>query len=145
MKKLILCVVIFFSFQCPAQAPADVVQVVIAEDETQTEPEIEGEWVLMNVSAYTAGYESCGKLPDDPLYGITASGSRAREWHTVAAGPSVPFGTKIYIPEFLKTFVVEDRGEAIKDGHLDIYMESLEDANTFGRKDIYVFIIQDDG
>ena len=31
--------------------------------ETQTEPEIEGEWVLMNVSAYTAGYESTGKTP----------------------------------------------------------------------------------
>ena len=145
MKKLISCVVIFFSFQCPAQAPADVVQVVIAEDETQTEPEIEGEWVLMNVSAYTAGYESTGKNPGDPGYGITTSGKPVKELHTLAAGPSIPFGTKIYIPEFMKTFVVEDRGGAITDRHLDIYMERLEDANEFGRKDIYVFVIQGDG
>ena len=30
------------------------------------------------------------------------------------------------------------------DNHLDIYMERLEDAREFGRKDIYVFIIQGD-
>lgn len=140
MKKLILCVVIFFSFQTHAQAPADVAQVVIAEDETQTEPEIEGEWVLMEVTAYTASIEECGKTD-----GITASGEKVQEHHTLAAGPSIPFGTKIYIPEFMKTFVVEDRGGAITDNHLDIYMERLEDAKKFGRKDIYVFVIQGDG
>ena len=140
MKKLILCVVIFFSFQTHAQAPADVAQVVIAEDETQTEPEIEGEWVLMEVTAYTASVEECGKTD-----GITASGEKVQEHHTLAAGPSIPFGTKIYIPEFMKTFVVEDRGGAITDNHLDIYMERLEDAKKFGRKDIYVFVIQGDG
>ena len=125
MKKLISCIVIFLSFQSPAYAPADVAQVVIAEDETQTEPEIEGEWVLMEVTAYTAGYESCQKTPGDPGYGITASGKPVKEWYTLAAGPSIPFGTKIYIPEFMKTFVVEDRGGAITDRHLDIYMERL--------------------
>jgi 3D (Asp-Asp-Asp) domain-containing protein len=45
----------------------------------------------------------------------------------------------------MKTFVVEDRGGAITDNHLDIYMERLEDAREFGRKDMYVFIIQGDG
>ena len=34
---------------------------------------------------------------------------------------------------------------SVKDNHLDIYMERLEDAKKFGRKDIYVFIIQGDG
>ncbi len=139
MKKLILCVVIFFSFQTHAQAPADVTEVVVVE-ETQTEPEIEGEWVLMEVTAYTASVEECGKTD-----GITASGEKVQEHHTLAAGPSIPFGTKIYIPEFMKTFVVEDRGGAITDNHLDIYMERLEDAREFGRKDMYVFVIQGDG
>jgi 3D (Asp-Asp-Asp) domain-containing protein len=117
-----------------------VTEVVIAEDETQTEPEIEGEWVLMNVTAYTASVEECGKTD-----GITASGEKVQEHHTLAAGPSIPFGTKIYIPEFMKTFVVEDRGGAITDNHLDIYMERLEDAREFGRKDMYVFILESDG
>jgi len=140
LKKLISCIVIFFSFQAPACAPADITEVAIVAEEIQAEPEIEGEWVLMEVTAYTASIEECGKTD-----GITASGEKAQEYHTLAAGPSIPFGTKIYIPEFMKTFVVEDRGGAITDNHLDIYMERLEDAKKFGRKDIYVFIIQDDG
>jgi len=125
--------------QTPVYAPTDIP----AEEDPQ--PEIKGEWVLMEVTAYTAGPESTGKTPDHPLYGITASGNPVKEWHTIAAGPSIPFGTKIYIPEFMKTFVVEDRGGAITDNHLDIYMERLEDAKKFGRKDIYVFVIQDGG
>lgn len=140
MKKLISCIVIFFFFQAPACAPADITEVAIVAEEIQAEPEIEGEWVLMEVTAYTASIEECGKTD-----GITASGEKAQEYHTLAAGPSIPFGTKIYIPEFMKTFVVEDRGGAITDNHLDIYMERLEDAKKFGRKDIYVFIIQGDG
>lgn len=125
--------------QTPVYAPTDIP----AEEDPQ--PEIKGEWVLMEVTAYTAGPESTGKTPDHPLYGITASGNPVKEWHTIAAGPSIPFGTKIYIPEFMRTFVVEDRGGAITDNHLDIYMERLEDAREFGRKDIYVFVIQDGG
>ena len=142
MKKLISCIVIFLSFQSTALAP---VEAIVAAETIEEEQKHEGEWVLMNVSAYTAGHESTGKNPGDPGYGITTSGEPVEEWHTLAAGPSIPFGTKIYIPEFMKTFVVEDRGEAITDRHLDIYMESVEDANKFGRKDIYVFIIQSDG
>jgi 3D (Asp-Asp-Asp) domain-containing protein len=139
LKKLISFVVIFLSLQTPVYAPTDIP----AEEDPQ--PEIKGEWVLMEVTAYTAGPESTGKTPDHPLYGITASGNPVKEWHTIAAGPSIPFGTKIYIPEFMRTFVVEDRGGAITDNHLDIYMERLEDAREFGRKDIYVFVIQDGG
>jgi 3D (Asp-Asp-Asp) domain-containing protein len=139
LKKLISFVVIFLSLQTPVYAPTDIP----AEEDPQ--PEIKGEWVLMEVTAYTAGPESTGKTPDHPLYGITASGNPVKEWHTIAAGPSIPFGTKIYIPEFMRTFVVEDRGGAITDNHLDIYMERLEDAREFGRKDIYVFVIQGDG
>ena len=140
MKKLISCIVIFFSFQVPVYAPADITEVAIVAEEIQAEPEFEGEWVLMEVTAYTASMEECGKTD-----GITASGEKAQEYHTLAAGHSIPFGTKIYIPEFMKTFVVEDRGGAITDNHLDIYMERLEDAKKFGRKNIYVFIIQGDG
>lgn len=139
MKKLLLFLLIFLSFQSQALAPpVDMTQEVT--EEVEESPEIEGEWVLMEVTAYTASLEECGKTD-----GITTSGKPVKEWHTLAAGPSIPFGTKIYIPEFMKTFVVEDRGGAITDRHLDVYMERLEDAREFGRKDIYVFVIQGDG
>ena len=93
MKKLILCVVIFLSFHSPAYAPADVTEVVVVE-ETQTEPEIEGEWVLMNVSAIQQDTRAQAKTPG-PLIRITTAGKPVKEWHTLAVGPSIPFGTKI--------------------------------------------------
>jgi 3D (Asp-Asp-Asp) domain-containing protein len=95
------------------------------------------------ITAYTAGYESCGKLPSDPAYGITASGERVKENHTIATDWSVlPKGTKVMIEGFPYTFVVEDRGGAIKGNRIDIYMESLDDALSFGRQNKKVWVIK---
>lgn len=145
MKKLILCMLIFLSFHSTALAPVGIAIADMTET-NDVQEEIEGDWVLMEVTAYTAGPESIGKTPRNPLYGVTASQTRVKEWHTVAAGKSIPFGTKIYIPEFMGKnggwFVVEDRGAAIEDGELDIYMKDLEDALEFGRKEMYVFVMQ---
>lgn len=84
------------------------------------------------VTAYTAGYESTGKRPDDPGYGVTASGTTVQQGHTIACPQSLPFGTKIHLPKWDKTYVCEDRGSAITNGHLDIYIKHLEDALQFG-------------
>lgn len=105
-----------------------------------------GQRVQLEATAYTAGFESTGKQPGDPEYGITASGAIVEEWHTAAAGPSVPFGTRLYIPEFADKpnggwFVVEDRGSAITDHHVDIYMPRLQDALDFGRRPLTVYIV----
>ena len=91
------------------------------------------------LTAYTAGPESTGKSPNHPLYGITASGRKAKDWYTVAADPRIKFGTVYYIPYFKDKpnggiFVVEDRGSKIKGKHLDIFMRSLRDALKFGAK-----------
>lgn len=94
----------------------------------------------MNVSAYDACY-ACSEG-----YGaMTASGVEATAWHTVAAGSSYPFGTRIFIPYFEDYlnggwFVVEDRGGAISDAHLDIYMDNHSDTEVFGRRDLEVYI-----
>ncbi|MDD4658551.1 MAG: 3D domain-containing protein [Eubacteriales bacterium] len=96
-------------------------------------------WTILEITAYTAGYESCQKHPDDPLYGITYSGARAQQGRTVAAGPDIPIGTRIFIPDLSAMpnggiFIVEDRGGAISNAHLDIYMESLWAARNWGRQ-----------
>src|SRR5699024_1216470 len=88
------------------------------------------------VTAYTAGYESTNKHPGDPAYGITASGEVVQEDHTIACPPSLPFGTKIHIPKWNETYVCEDRGSAITNGRLDIYMEDVEDALQFGVQEV---------
>jgi 3D (Asp-Asp-Asp) domain-containing protein len=85
---------------------------------------------IMEVTAYWEG--SCGKEPDDPEYGITASGKYVQDGY-IAAGPEFKIGQKIYIPFFDKTFTVMDRGKAITNGHLDVYMKTAKECFTFGR------------
>lgn len=96
---------------------------------------------VYEVTAYTAGFESTGKKKGDPMYGVTASGKKVRPWHTVACSTSLEFGTQIYIPYFNKVFMCEDRGSAITEGKIDVYMESLDDALKFGRQKIKVKIL----
>lgn len=100
-----------------------------------------GSYRTMNVTAYSL--DGGAYSPDSPYYGMTASGAYVTPWYTVAAGPSIPFGTRIYIPYFKDypnggIFVVQDRGGAVGDGNLDIYMESTSDAWNFGRRDLEV-------
>ena len=101
----------------------------------------------LNASAYTAS--TCDKLPSHPAYGITASGAKVKEWYTVAAGKSYPMGTVIYIPALKDKpnggwFVVQDRGGAIKDNKLDIYMSTYNECIQFGRKNLecYIYLLK---
>ncbi|MCX7773376.1 MAG: 3D domain-containing protein [Clostridia bacterium] len=102
--------------------------------------------VTMRVKAYDLSYASCKKLPSHPEYGITASGSRVKEWYTVAAGPGIPFGTRIYIPYFKDkpnggVFVVQDRGNAVKDNCLDVFMQSHKACMQFGVRNLEIYIL----
>jgi 3D (Asp-Asp-Asp) domain-containing protein len=95
---------------------------------------------LMEISAYTAGYESTQKQKGDKGYGLTASGTYVEEGRTIACPPSFEFGTKLNI-EGIGLRICEDRGGAIKSGHLDLYMDSLNAAIEFGRKTLMVEIL----
>ena len=104
--------------------------------------------VKMECTAYTLRSSECGKTPDNPWYGITASGEHVKEWHTVAASKNIPFGTKVYIPFFKDkpnrgVFTVLDRGGSVGPDNIDIYMEDLGEALGFGRRTIEVYILPD--
>ncbi len=109
--------------------------------ETIKEVKIKPQFELFEVTAYTAGYESTGKNPDDKWYGITASGEPVIEGRTLACPESMPFGTPVFIPMFENVFYCVDRGSAITEGRLDIYMEDVDRALQFGRRKIEVFIL----
>lgn len=101
--------------------------------------------VTLNASAYTAS--TCGKSPSSSGYGITASGARASAWCTVAAGKGYPIGTIIYIPYFANKpnggwFIVQDRGGAISNNKLDIYMNTYNECISFGRRNLECYIYQ---
>ena len=99
----------------------------------------------LNASAYTAS--TCGKSANSSGYGITASGARASAWCTVAAGKGYPMGTIIYIPYFANKpnggwFVVQDRGGAISNNKLDVYMSTYNECINFGRRNLegYIYV-----
>ena len=99
----------------------------------------------LNASAYTAS--TCGKSPSSPSYGITSSGSKATAWYTVAAGKGYEIGTIIYIPYFKNKpnggwFVVQDRGGAISNNKLDIYMSTYNECIKFGRRNLECYIYE---
>ena len=107
----------------------------------------------MVATAYTAGAESTGKSFGDRSYGVTSSGKRVQSFHTIAASFSIPFGTKVYIPELVEfwgrrgitisgIFTVEDRGGAIKGNKIDIFMEGLDVTRAWGRRSVTVFFIR---
>ena len=94
----------------------------------------------LNTSAYTANEGGSGKK-----FERTANGAIASVWYTVAAGRGLPFGTIIYIPYFKNKpnggwFVVQDRGGAITNNHLDVYMSNEKECNRFGRRNLECYI-----
>lgn len=98
----------------------------------------------VEVTAYTNGPESTGKSPGHPAYGITSSG-RTAGWGTVAAPKEFPYGLEVDIPGYGKG-VIQDRGGAIK-WHpekqkyiLDIWMEDVQEARRWGRRNLRVKI-----
>lgn len=72
-------------------------------------------------------------------YGRTASGLYAG-WGRVAAGPSVPFGTNLFI-EGYGYAVVADRGGAIRDGMLDVWFPTYKQAINWGRRSVRVWFL----
>ncbi|WP_425313233.1 3D domain-containing protein [Paenibacillus mangrovi] len=98
-------------------------------------------------TGYTAGYESTGKRPSHPQYGITYSGVKVRRdkntISTIAADPRVfPLGTVLYIPEYGYA-VVADVGSAIKGKKIDLYFATTKQVyKEWGKKEVEVQVIK---
>ena len=93
----------------------------------------------LNASAYCAA--SCGGNTK------TACGATAQAWYTVAAGKGYAMGTILYIPYFANCpncgwFIVQDRGGAISNNKLDVYMNSYSECTAFGRRNLECYIYE---
>lgn len=96
----------------------------------------------MNTSAYDACIKCCGKTN-----GITSSGAKASPWYTIAAGKGYKIGTVIYIPYFKNKpnggwFVVQDRGGAISNNKIDIFMSTHNECLQFGRRNLECYVYE---
>ncbi len=88
----------------------------------------------VNATAYCPCEICCGKTN-----AITANGSRAQSYYTIAAPSSFPFGTIMYIDYFKDSpsngwYIVQDRGGAITDNRIDLFYDTHGEALQFGRK-----------
>lgn len=73
--------------------------------------------------------------------GITASGDAVTAGVTVAADTDVfPFGTVLYI-EGVGIRIVQDRGGAVKGNHLDVAVDTHQDALNWGQEVHAVYVV----
>lgn len=107
-----------------------VEEIIVKEEDLFSEKSF-----IANVSAYTAAADECGKSD-----GITASGERVKENHTLACPKNYAFGTKVKI-EGYGVYTCKDRGGAIKGNKFDIYMQTKKEAFAFGRRHLRAEVI----
>lgn len=98
--------------------------------------------MVCTLTAYTDGYQSTGKVPGDPGYGITATGQVARQGLSIAVDPSViPYGTAVFIPG-VGLRIADDTGGAIVGNRIDVFFNSQQTAMNFGVKpNVVVYLI----
>ena len=74
--------------------------------------------------------------------GITSTGVTATTNRTIAVDPTViPYGSKVVING--QVYVAEDCGGAIKNNHIEIYMDSHEEALSSGVFDVEVYLLEE--
>lgn len=135
-----LCMVLGFSLGWISKE-TEVVEVnitrpIVRVNQPIEEPEPTVNYTEMTViaTAYCPCVKCCGK--DD---GITATGTKAKANHTIAADPSVlPYGTEILCG--MGEFVVEDCGGAIKGNKIDIFFNDHQEALEFGVKELTIWV-----
>ena len=74
---------------------------------------------------------------------ITATGTKPTFGRTIAVDPTViPYGTRVYIKEFDKTFIAEDCGGGIKGNKIDIFMNTRQECLNWGVREITLYILK---
>lgn len=104
----------------------------------------EGTTLIMEATAYTSDYESTGKKPGDPDYGITFSGLPAMRG-AVAVDPDVIPLHSVLLIEGYGYAVALDTGSAIKGNRLDVYFDDPQKAKAWGRRQVEVRLISRGG
>jgi len=97
--------------------------------------------VRMEATAYTAGFSCTGKHPWDPWYRITASGREVEHGIVAVDRTVIPLGTRLYV-EGYGFALAADVGGAIRGYKIDLFMEDIQDARRFGRRHLYVWILE---
>lgn len=97
----------------------------------------------VTVTHYCICQQCCGKAPDHPAYGITASGRRATPYVSVAVDPSlIPLGADVlvdYGDGEIHYYRADDTGSGVTGRHIDLCAGSHEEALRAGVKTVTVY------
>lgn len=102
----------------------------------------------VTLTHYCICEKCCGKSPDDPGYGITASGRKATPYVSVAVDPDViPLGSDVlvdYGDSDIKYYRADDTGGAVKSNHIDLCVSNHQEALNLGVKTVTVWVVTHD-
>lgn len=102
----------------------------------------------VTLTHYCICKKCCGKSPNDPGYGITASGRKATPYVSVAVDPDViPLGSDVlvdYGDGDIKYYRADDTGGAVKSNHIDLCVSDHQEALNLGVKTVTVWVVNDD-
>ena len=103
----------------------------------------------VTVTHYCICQQCCGKAPDHPAYGITASGRRATPYVSVAVDPSViPLGADVlvdYGDGEIHYYRADDTGSGVGGRHIDLCVGSHDEALQIGVKAATVYWVDSEG
>lgn len=99
----------------------------------------------VTMTHYCICKKCCGKSPDNPAYGITASGRKATPYVSVAVDPDViPLGSDVlvdYGDGDIKYYRADDTGGAVKGDHIDLCVKSHQEALQLGIRTATVWVV----
>jgi len=101
----------------------------------------------MTATGYTASFKDTGKKPGDKGFGITYTGTKVKKG-VIAVDPKIiPLGTRVYVESVGNSSdygyaIAADIGGAIKGNIIDLYYDTSEKANNWGRRKVKVYVLQ---
>lgn len=103
----------------------------------------------VTMTHYCICRKCCGKSPDDPGYGITASGRKATPYVSVAVDTDIiPLGSDVlvdYGDGEIHYYRADDTGSAVDGSHIDLCVGSHQEAIDLGVKSVTVWVVTHDG
>ena len=139
-------------YDIPATEYAYITDEQLAEIEAQEAQSVEDALLVhatridnVTVTHYCICQKCCGKSPDHPAYGITASGRYATPYVSVAVDPSViPLGSDVlvdYGDGVIEYYRADDTGSGVGGKHIDLCVSNHQEARNLGVRTATVYVV----
>ena len=100
----------------------------------------------VEATAYTEAEDECGRPKGDPDYGRTASGEFVRRGMIAVDTDVIPMHSKVFLRgagHLDGFYLAKDTGGAIVGNRIDIYVPTKDEAFSFGRRNIELYVIRE--